>query len=67
MTDDLDPDAWAARFIAAYTVVDADASRSDAWRQAFVAGWFRSAMQAAASKAEAAWVEVAARRDQNEA
>jgi len=29
--------------------------------------WFRSAMKAAAATAEAAWVEVAARRDQDEA
>ena len=69
MTDDLDldPNAWAARFLAAYTVVDANASRSDAQRQTFVAQWFRAAMQAATISAEAGWMELARRRDESEA
>ena len=55
MTDsDLDPDAWARNFLAAYAIVDADAVRTDAQRQMFVAGWFRAAMQAAIDKKMAA-------------
>jgi len=50
--DDLDPDAWARNFLAAYAIVDADAVRTDAQRQMFVAGWFRAAMQAAIAEAE---------------
>jgi hypothetical protein len=57
----IDPERWAEQFLQAYAM--ADAVRTDADRQAFVAGWFRSAMQEAAGKAEAAWVALAARRD----
>jgi hypothetical protein len=67
VSDDLDPNDWAARFLIAYAVIEVDASRSDAWRQTFVAQGFRSAMQAAAISAEAGWMEVAKRRDQDEA
>jgi hypothetical protein len=52
VNDDLDPDAWARNFLAAYAIVDADAVRTDAQRQMFVAGWFRAAMQAAIAEAE---------------
>ncbi len=52
--NDLDPDAWARNFLAAYAIVDADAVRTDAQRQMFVAGWFRAAMQAAIDKKMAA-------------
>ena len=61
----LDPERWAERFLAAYAIADGINTPAD--RQAFVADWFRSAMKAAAATAEAAWVEVAARRDQDEA
>ena len=40
-----DPEKWAAAFIAAYA--KAEGVQSDAARQAFVAGWFRDAQQAA--------------------
>jgi hypothetical protein len=40
-----DPDKWAAAFLAAYA--QADGVRTDADRQAFVAGWFATAMDAA--------------------
>jgi hypothetical protein len=63
VTDGLDPNDWAARFLIAYAVIEADASRSDAQRQTFVAQWFRAAMQAAAISAEAGWMEMARRRD----
>ena len=59
----VDPEKWAEQFLRAYAQVDA--VRTDADRQAFVAGWFKSAMAEAAGKAEAAWVEVAARRDRD--
>jgi len=65
--DDLDPDRWARRFLDAYAMVDADAVRTDHQRQVFVAGWFRSAMQAAITKAESAWMKLAAQRDQDQA
>ena len=59
----LDPERWAQQFLAAYAM--ADAVRTDADRLAFVAGWFKDAMQEAAGKAEAAWVALAARRDRD--
>jgi len=62
----LDPERWAERFLLAFRA-GMPGLNSDAERQAFVADWFRSAMKAAAATAEAAWVEVAARRDQDEA
>ena len=40
-----DPERWAAAFLAAYAA--ADCVRTDADRQAFVAGWLRGAMDAA--------------------
>jgi hypothetical protein len=58
-----DPERWASQFLLAYA--QADAVRTDADRLAFVAGWFKDAMQEAAGKAEAALVEVAARRDRD--
>ena len=61
----VDPEKWAEQFLAAYA--QADAVRTDADRQAFVAGWFRDAMREAAGKAEAAWVALAARRDRDAA
>jgi hypothetical protein len=59
----VDPNLWAREFLRAYAQVDA--VRTDYERQAFVAHWFRDAMQEAAGKAEAALVEVAARRDRD--
>jgi len=59
----VDPERWAREFLRAYAM--ADAVRTDADRQAFVAHWFADAMQEAAGKAEAALVEVAARRDRD--
>jgi hypothetical protein len=44
-----DPDKWAAAFLAAYA--QADGVRTDADRQAFVASWFRDAMDAAVKAA----------------
>jgi len=38
VSDGIDPDDWAARFLIAYAVIEADASRSDAQRQTFVDG-----------------------------
>jgi hypothetical protein len=61
----VDPERWAAQFLLAYA--QADAVRTDADRLAFVTGWFKSAMQEAAGKAEAAWVALAARRDRDAA
>jgi len=58
-----DPERWASQFLLAYA--QADAVRTDADRLAFVAHWFADAMQEAAGKAEAALVEVAARRDRD--
>jgi hypothetical protein len=59
----IDPARWAEGFLASYT--NADGINTPADRQAFVADWFRSAMKAAAAKAEDAWMEVAKRRDQD--
>jgi hypothetical protein len=59
----LDAERWAEQFLAAYAIADGINTPAD--RLAFVADWFRDAMKAAASTAEAAWVEVAARRDQD--
>jgi hypothetical protein len=61
----VDPERWAEQFLRAYA--QADAVRTDADRLAFVTGWFKSAMQEAAGKAEAAWVALAARRDRDAA
>ena len=58
----LDPERWAEQFLLAFRA-GVPGLNSDAERQAFVADWFRSAMQAAASTAEDAWMEVARRRD----
>ena len=60
----IDPERWAEQFLLAFRA-GMPGLNSDAERQAFVADWFRSAMKAAAATAEAAWVEVAARRDQD--
>jgi hypothetical protein len=46
----VDPNLWAQQFLAAYAM--ADAVRTDADRQAFVAHWFADAMDAAAGVAE---------------
>lgn len=45
----VDPEKWAEHFIATYS--DADGLRTDADRQAFVAAWFRDAMEAAVKAA----------------
>jgi hypothetical protein len=63
----LDPARWAEQFLAAYARAEPLFGASAAERQAFVADWFRSAMKAAAATAEAGWMEVAKRRDQDEA
>ena len=41
----IDPEKWAQRFVAVYA--EADGVRTDADRLAFVASWFRDAMEAA--------------------
>ena len=46
----VDPEKWAEQFLQAYA--QADAVRTDADRQAFVAHWFADAMDAAAGVAE---------------
>jgi hypothetical protein len=46
-----DPEKWAAEFLAAYA--KADGVRTDADRLAFVAAWFRDAMQVAVRHAVA--------------
>lgn len=61
----VDPERWARQFLQAYA--QADVVRTDADRQAFVTAWFRDAMMEAAGTAEAAWVELAARRDRDTA
>lgn len=45
-----DPERWAAHFLLAYAV--ADSVRTDADRQAFVAQWFRAAMDAAVKRVQ---------------
>ena len=45
-----DPEKWAAVFLAAYA--KAEGVRTDADRLAFVAQWFRDAMEAAAAHAK---------------
>ena len=45
----VDPEKWAEQFLQAYA--QADAVRTDADRQAFVAHWFADAMDAAAGVA----------------
>jgi len=62
----IDPERWAEQFLAAFRA-GMPGMNSPAERQAFVANWFRDAMQAAAATAEGAWMEVAKRRDQDEA
>ena len=46
----VDPERWAEQFLRAYAM--ADAVRTDADRQAFVAHWFADAMDAEAGVAE---------------
>jgi hypothetical protein len=45
----IDPEKWAARFLAVYA--EADGVRTDADRLAFVTAWFRDAMEAAVKAA----------------
>jgi hypothetical protein len=58
----LDPERWAAQFLQAYAM--ADAVRTDADRLAFVTGWFRDAMDAAAGVAERYRIDLAIRMDE---
>ncbi len=65
-----DPEKWAEQFLQAYA--QADAVRTDADRQAFVAHWFADAMDAAAGVAERYRFDLArgmeeARRDRDAA
>jgi hypothetical protein len=62
----LDPERWAERFLLAFRA-GMPGLNSAADRQAFVADWFRSAMQAAAATSEEGWMELARRRDADEA
>ena len=48
-----DPEMWAGAFLAAYAQAGADGVRTDADRLAFVAQWFRDAMEAAVAEAVA--------------
>jgi hypothetical protein len=52
-----DPDKWAAAFLGAYA--QSDGVRTDADRQAFVAAWFRDAMDAAVKAAAPHGLQVA--------
>ena len=52
-----DPDKWAAAFLGAYA--QSDGVRTDADRQAFVAAWFRDAMDAAVKAAAPQALQVA--------
>jgi hypothetical protein len=61
----IDPERWAEQFLAAFA--NSDGVKTQADRLAFVTAFFRDAMQAGAATAEAGWMEVAKRRDQDEA
>jgi hypothetical protein len=58
----IDPERWAEQFLLAFRA-GVPGMNSAAERQAFVAAFFRDAMQAAAATAEAGWMEMARRRD----
>jgi len=49
-----DPRQWAERFLEAYASAPIEETRTEADRIAWVAGWFRCAMDAAASNVDRA-------------